>query len=167
MNQKKMNPISSTKLREFQAKIQIHGMTTRFSSCTFEENKVFRTKICKACAYFSPYPIKLPLKAVVIVIEMNNDTNRIEGIGMFRNIPQTKCFQVYSKDVYNRVLYVGNHYKSRHDMTEKDLILIKELEKCCFSGKSHLKRGQGISRFPIRVLFEHPEWILQCMDMLR
>ena len=86
---------------------------------------------------------------------------------MLRNIPQSKCFQVHSKEVYNNVLYVGNHHISREFMSEEQLKLIQKMEEYCFRGKGHLKRGHGISSFPIRILYEHQNWIPFLIEMFQ
>jgi hypothetical protein len=161
--------IPKYKLTEYTQTLPMRLMTSRFNNETWKENEQFRNKIKKKCAYFSPYPIVKEIKfnTPLIVLEMNNDENQLIGIGMLRNIPQNQCFRVYTKEVYNNVLYVGNYYISREKMNEKQLEIIKQIEQICFQGKGHLKRGHGISTFPIRILYEHQEWIPFLINMFR
>ena len=161
--------IPKYQLTEYKYSLPIQLMTSRFNNETWKENESFRTKIKKKCAYFSPYPIskQIAFEFPMIVLEMNNDENKLIGIGMLRNIPQNKSFRVYEKEVYNHVLYVGNHYISREKMNEKQLEIIKQIEEICFQGKGHLKRGHGIMIFPIRVLYEHQAWIPFLINMFQ
>ena len=60
---------------------------TRFSSKTFEENKKFRSEKNIECIYGSPIKISeriLP-DTDIIIIEMNNSLNIIEGLGIIKN----------------------------------------------------------------------------------
>jgi hypothetical protein len=52
---------------------------------------------------------KIPLNSLVFVVEMNNSTNKIEGIGLIRNMlhPEKKL-RVYQTGNYNRYTYYGN-----------------------------------------------------------
>jgi len=83
----------------------------------------------------------------MFVVEMNNTTNRIEGIGLIKNTPyKDKPCIIYdttsSACNYNRYIFKGEHCLSR-DQLPVDIIGI--FEKILFKGKSHLKRIRGIS----------------------
>ena len=64
-------------------------VTTRFNNKTWEENHGFRTtRNINGCIYGSPFQLSSNINNndIVFVIEMNNATNLIEGIGLIRNI---------------------------------------------------------------------------------
>ena len=62
--------------------------TTRFNNATWNENTRWKqTNNWDGCIYNSPteLPINIPYQALVFVLEMNNDTNQIMGVGLIRN----------------------------------------------------------------------------------
>ena len=62
--------------------------TTRFNTETYYQNIIYKQKSeQRGCIYGMPLKIKdkIPLHSFVYVIEMNNDTNKIEGIGLIVN----------------------------------------------------------------------------------
>ena len=62
--------------------------TTLFNDETYEQNVNYKNKIGHTgCLYGTPMKIKetIPLESNVYVIEMNNTTNKIEGIGLIMN----------------------------------------------------------------------------------
>jgi|LauGreDrversion4_1035100.scaffolds.fasta_scaffold86415_2 hypothetical protein len=166
-------PVPKWKMQQFQRLKSIHLLTSRFNKTTQKECEKFREQIRKRCVYCSPLQItsKIPKGAVVLVLEMNNETNQIIGIGMLRNIPQPRTFLVYETENYNRICYVGNHRIDRSEFTSEELTsIITLLEQLCFAGKSHLKRGQGITAFPLRKLcqsYDSCDIIETIMDMFR
>tara|TARA_B100000073_G_scaffold348197_1_gene365611 strand:- start:356 stop:697 length:342 start_codon:yes stop_codon:yes gene_type:complete len=82
-----------------------------------------------------------------VVIEMNNDLNKIMGIGFIENkIVFEPTHHIYSIPNFNRYIYKGDKWISRELLVEKNPELVKVLEKMLFTGKSHLKRLTGISR---------------------
>ena len=85
--------------------------------------------------------------AQVYVLEMNNDTNQVMGIGLIRNYINPKYkICVYNSDTnYNRYVYNSGYRKDRSEINEK---LLKALEIILFKGYGHYKRGQGITRIP-------------------
>ena len=63
-------------------------MVTRFNNNTWKENMLWRERNNqKGCIYNSPVYIKdnIPLKTIIYVIEMNNERNKIMGIGRIIN----------------------------------------------------------------------------------
>ena len=127
--------------------------TTRFNNSTWLENEIMREKYhYKGCIYCSPQQMspKIDLNSLVFVIEMNNSTNNIMGIGLVRNAISTdKYYRVYEVGNYNRYTFKGQYRIERDDM---DPILIKLMETLLFKGKTHSKRGAGILRFPEKML---------------
>ena len=129
----------------------IHLLTTRFDNNTWQENCYYREKNgMGGCIYGSATKIKekIPLGDLVFIIEMNNSTNQILGIGLCRNmIHLDKYYKIYSSGTYNRYTYKSEYRLDRlYPSLDPDLIAI--LEKICFKGKTHLKRGIGFTSIP-------------------
>ncbi len=127
--------------------------TTRFNSKTYEENETYRTRICPSGSiYGTPMKMKdkIPLESTVYVIEMNNSTNKIEGIGVVYNRPVlNKRHNIYDDMDYNRYIYKGKKRISTIDITDeynKQVIFV--LEQLLFKGSRHCKRAQGITVLP-------------------
>jgi len=143
-------------LKAFQNEMKQYLLTSRFTDATFDENKQYRMKNNVSCIYCSPDQItkKIPYDAVVFVLEMNNEQNRIEGIGMIRNHPIVNKYNVYQDGNYNRYVFKGKHYISRSDIkSQEEEALMKAFDILCFTGNKHMKRGQGLKSFPIEMLY--------------
>lgn len=132
--------------------------STRFNSETYLENMEFKKRVkWDGCVYGAPreLPTQFTKQDKILVIEMNNTTNQIMGIGIIYNIPIHKRFKIYKDkkySEYNRIHYKGKfridrdtfmkpEYDRYHDVIEK-------LEKICFKGKNHIKRAYGITLIP-------------------
>ena len=123
--------------------------TVRFSNKTWEENNRFRKLRMKVngCIYpVSSVITTIPHDAIIYVIEMNNDTNKIMGIGRVRNRPIYNKYQVYEMDTYNTFSYIGKKRIDKSEWTNVNEMkeMIEQLEQICFKGKGHLKRLKGI-----------------------
>ena len=84
-------------------------VTSRFNNETRDANYVYRQKHNFACMYCSPLELspKIPYNTPVFVIEMNNSTNKIEGIGLIKNKLETgKYYKVHEDGNNNRYIYV-------------------------------------------------------------
>jgi hypothetical protein len=143
-------------MREYTLTLKHTLATTRFTNSTWEENCRFReiNPIVK-CAYSSPVPMsaQIPLETLVFVLEMNNDTNRIMGIGLVKNRPVFEKYVIYKVNNYNRFFYFGKWRIGVEDMTRYEQEVLKIYEDLCFSGPRHMKRGHGITTFPASVLY--------------
>jgi hypothetical protein len=84
---------------------------------------------------------------------MNNDTNKILGVGMVRNHPFVQKYQVYKNGNYNRYVYVGKTRIDRTQMSEMEEKVMQVFDILCFSGNQHMKRGQGLKSFPADMLY--------------
>ena len=121
---------------------------TRFNNITYKENKDWLKKNNETgCIYGTP--VKLSTKLLpdthIIVLEMNNSNNKIEGIGIIKNkLVYNKKYKIYSDNNYNRFIYKSNFHISRNNFTEFEDNIIKNLEKIIFKSHYHCKRGQGI-----------------------
>ena len=124
--------------------------TTRFTNKTKQENTDYKIKknICERnVIYGTPLKInpKLETNVEIIIIEMNNDENKICGISKILNfIHYRKRYKIYSDNNYNRHIYKGGSFIYREELYEINSQLVEIIEKICFKGKSHLKRIQGI-----------------------
>jgi hypothetical protein len=131
--------------------------TTRFNTDTYSQNVAYKQKSeQRGCIYGTPLKIKekIPLHSFVYVIEMNNDSNKIEGIGLIiNNRKLDKNYRIYQNMDYNRYIYLGDKHLSTTLITDtyyKKVIYV--MEQLLFKGDKHCKRGQGITQLP--------EWIL-------
>jgi len=124
--------------------------TTRFTNYTYKENLDWRERFkWKGCVYGlnKKMPLTVPHLAMVYVIEMNNDQNKIMGIGLVRNYINPKYKMcIYKSDTnYNRYIYNSAYRKDRSELNEK---FLEALEIILFTGYGHYKRGQGITVIP-------------------
>ena len=128
--------------------------TTRFTQITWEENCQCRKMNNNAkCLYGTPVQIskQVPLDSTVFVLEMNNDNDKIMGVGLIKNRSIAGKYAVYSRGNYNRFVYAGKCRIAREEMTELENAIMNLLEELCFRGINHSKRGQGITAFPIKL----------------
>jgi hypothetical protein len=96
----------------------------------------------------------------IYVIEMNNETNKIIGIGLIKNKIIPKHHKIYSDNNYNRYTYYG---KKRINASDFDDKVLYELEQRLFKGKNHLKRSQGIVEVPFDVREKYFSYINSLM----
>ena len=124
---------------------------TRFNNKTWQEYQTWMTTYQSIyeqtyhrplkCIYGAPREIshkKIPPQAEILVIEMNNDENRIMGIGKIENKTASEVykpvargrnppfnqsnevpvkFNIFSDRNYTRYIYIGNtHYASREEL---------------------------------------------------
>lgn len=140
------------------AKHQKHYlMTTRFSEETWEENAYFRNKHKHiGCVYGSTMMScsSIPIDTVMFVLEMNNSENKIMGIGLVKNHPICGKYDVYDNKNVNRYLFMGKIRIDRSEMTPVENEIMKFFDVICFRGWKHMKRGNGLTRFPIHILYQ-------------
>jgi hypothetical protein len=132
-------------------------MTSRWNQKTWDENCEYRANNKHiGCIYCSPTAISKDITkdTTMFVLEMNNDLNRIMGIGLVRNRHVLNKFFVYENGNYNRFVYVSKTRIDREDMTEEEDVIMKVFDILCFTGNTHMKRGQGIKAFPKDMLFK-------------
>lgn len=142
-------------------------MVTRFNNNTWTENCKWKEKNgVSGCIYNSPVHIKenIPLMIFIYVIEMNNDQNKIMGIGKIINkVCTDQNYRIYEERNYNRYTYRGKNRINRTDIESNNLLELEKLEKRLFKNKSHLKRGQGFSRLPLDVYKEYCNLIISIL----
>ena len=126
-------------------------VTSRFNNETRDANYAYRKKhkfACMYCCPIEPSP-KIPYETPMFVIEMNNSTNKIEGIGLIKNKPEMKrYYKVHQDGNTNRYIYIGNYYMDRDMIEEYNSPLVYALEVILFTGYMHSKRGAGLTRSP-------------------
>ena len=154
-----MKTYNSTKFKIQLKQKMAHIITSRFDNSTWDENCKFREKHQEiGCIYGSPQKIteKIPLNSLVFVVEMNNSTNKIEGIGLIRNLlrPEKKM-RIYEAGNYNRYTYQGKYHLNRSVLEATIPQIIKILEQLVFTGKTHLKRGKGFTRISEKLYKHH------------
>lgn len=141
---------------EYCASIKTPIVTTRFNNDTWMENIEYRkTHPMLGCIYATPEmnSDKMVPESILFVLEMNNDQNRIMGIGMVRNRALIKKHRVYTNENYNRYAYVGKHRIDREEMTVEEDTIMRAFDALCFTGARHMKRLQGIKSFPTDMLY--------------
>jgi hypothetical protein len=138
-------------------------MSTRFNNKTLRENNIYKNNNkYNGCVYSNNNPIttNIPTNALLFVMEMNNDTNHIEGVGMIRNITTNiKKLKLYDNNETNRCSYNSNFYITKSEFMGHNLQLYLFLEQILFKGKTHLKRGTGITKVPDKLLYNQK---IQC-----
>jgi len=143
-------------LKDYKKEFRNFLLTSRFNNSTWSENQKYRmNKTNLGCIYCAPEQITthIPQDSILFILEMNNDTNKILGIGMVRNHPTVHKYMVYENGNYNRYVYTGKNRIDRTEMSEKEEEIMKFFDIICFSGKKHMKRGQGIKSFPTDILY--------------
>jgi hypothetical protein len=130
-------------------------VTSRFNNQTRDSNYNYRKKHGFSCMYCCPSELScnIPYNTPVFVIEMNNTTNKIEGIGLIKNKLETKkYYKVHIDGNTNRYIYIGNYFIEREIIDDYNAPLVYALEEILFKGKTHSKRGAGLTRIPESVL---------------
>ena len=138
---------------------------TRFTNETWNENVEWRRRHNHAgCIYGSPTDISETLSNTVFVLEMNNDTNRVMGVGKLiigtatapvtvtnANINSARKYNVYESRNYNRYKFVGKERVDRATVIDVDPRLssiFNRLDRLLFKTARHCKRGHGIQAIP-------------------
>jgi len=139
--------------------------------------------------YGSPIPMKHAVRenAWMIILEMQNDANRIAGIGLVKNTPNLPDESVsrvgnsnskggalkpsvYSCGNYNRFIYQGAYridlLSNEIELTREEQLVIKILELALFYGPNHSKRGKGICELPkhVAALYDFKECLKQLIQ---
>jgi len=131
-------------------------VSTRFTNSTWRENNTYRNQyLTKGCIYGSPQEMspKILYESIVFVVEMNNNTNKIEGIGIIKNHPYAdKYYSIYSDGNYNRFIYKSDYYLEREMIIRYNVVLVDALDYILFKEKNHLKRGSGFTTITQKII---------------
>lgn len=144
--------------------------TTRFDNITYEENIEFKKKnsIEGGCIYGVDKLQTHNMNKVLFILEMNNDKNKIMGIGIIIcSLSSNQDINIYSKNQYNNYIYKGNYYikifNNPNIISHWRKFIYDEFEKKIFLGKSNQKRSRGITRFPLKFII--PQHILFILNL--
>ena len=121
---------------------------TRFNNATYAENTNYRNKHNENVIYGTTLQIRhiYDLGIQIFVVEMNNEENKIEGIGLIKNLLVCdKRHKIYDNDEYNRYIYKGKYWLSRSQINNVNENITEMFENALFKGKSHLKCRMGIT----------------------
>ena len=138
---------------------------TRFNNLTYAENTNYRNKQNEIAIYGTTLKIRdiYNVGTLIFIVEMNNDQNKIEGIGLIKNLLVCdKRHKIYDNDEYNRYIYRGKYWLSRTQINNVNEKIIEIFENILFKGKSHLKCRIGITIITER-LFVHWNYDLQIL----
>ena len=91
-----------------------HIGTARFNNKTYLENLIWKEKKrWDGCIYGFDKKISTNINKndYIFVIEMNNDKNKIMGIGLIQNvyIPSNRT-RIYKSQTWNRYVYKGDYH---------------------------------------------------------
>jgi hypothetical protein len=137
--------------------MHIYIATTRFNDETWEQNCDWRIKNeWRGCVYGTPTRMKdnIPTGGLVVMLEMNNDKNKIVGLGLVKNsLALDRRYAIYNWGNYNRYIYRSHYRIDRQDLSREEEMIMLVLDMLLFKGQRHLKRGQGITCLP--------KWIIE------
>lgn len=140
-----------------------HLACTRFNNETYDENLRYRSKNSEKVIYGSTLKIReiYPSGMLLFIAEMNNERNKVEGIGLIKNtLVHDRRHKIYENSEYNRYIYRGNYWLSREDINKFNPEILEILDTILFKGKSHLKCRIGITVITEK-LFVHWDYELQ------
>ena len=138
---------------------------TRFNDTTFTENMNYRNKNNEIVIYGSTLKIReiYPPGSLIFIAEMNNEHNRIEGIGLIKNwLVHDRRHKIYENNEYNRYIYRGKYWLSRDQIDEFNPQILEIYDNILFKKKSHLKCRIGITIITEK-LFVHWDYELQIL----
>jgi hypothetical protein len=138
-----------------------HLACTRFNNSTYKENVDYRNKHNENVIYGASLKIRniYSIGSLIFVAEMNNEKNKIEGVGLIKNqLVLDKRHKIYENGEYNSYIYRGKYWLSRETLENLDPAIIEIFDNILFKGKSHLKCRTGITILTEK-LFTH--WIYE------
>ena len=152
--------------------IDFHIGTIRFNEFrSYEKLTSWKEKKnWKGCFYSlsSPIPAKIRDNQYLFIVEMDNNNNKIFGIGFIKNIKSKGINTgIYTNFKYNLYNYSSAFHIDREGV-EKTFgkELLSSFEKLLLHGRSHYKRGKGIITVsPHR--FETGEKYFQMIEKLK
>ena len=130
-------------------------VTGRYNNETWAATVRYREMKNIPCVYATPHKLSesIDINSPVFVIEMNNSTNQITGIGLIKNkIVIGKTHKVQEDSNCNRYNYVGDYHISREILDDYNPELVYVLDEILFKGYTHSKRGSGLTKIPQKVL---------------
>ena len=135
--------------------------TTRFNDDTYKQNINYKRKMKhNGALYGSPVRIKdnIPLDTSIYVIEMNNSTNRIEGIGMIKNENiLDKHYRIYN-NIPSLIVELDQNSDDEEDETNMKRLTRIESGNCrdynsyVYKGSKHISRCEIKDEYFIKVI---------------
>ena len=138
--------------------------TTRYNSYTYLQNKRYKENL-DFCGSLYSTTLELPKNTsfykYLFVLDMNNTTNKIMGIGLIKNkLALDQTMSIYDNPLFNNYIYKSKYYISLESTentgyefdTKWSSFIEKEFEFNLFYGKDNLKRGGSFTRFPLKKL---------------
>ena len=105
-----------------------HIGTVRFTNKTYTENLEWKTrKNHKGCIYGLDTKITDSVNKgeYIFVMEMNNDKNKIMGIGLIKNVTMPSYrSRIYEDEIYNKFVYKGKNHITREKLLEIDTEMV-------------------------------------------
>lgn len=147
--------------------------TTRFNQASMEVNRQARGD---GCLYGNPLPLKKRPQPFRLILELNNDTNRIDGIGLISNKSLLRGKNTLLRDVYENRLFNQNVYRGAYrldrsildEYSELSAKIFQHLDEGCFHGFYHVKRGNSISKLPfVHILAIQKNFGVDLVDFIR
>lgn len=131
--------------------------TTRFTNDTYDANIQTRKSYEYECLYGSPNKINENIRFPIYMIEMNNSTDKIEGIGYINNNKVIDNRHIYNGayEDCNSYVYGGEYHITRDDFNKLFPEILIPLEKKLFKGRGNSKRGKGFTKLSNNVYFEN------------
>ena len=134
--------------------------TTRFNSHTYMLNQRYKENHEISGSLYStmlPFPKNTIDEKYLFILDMNNTTNQIMGIGFLKNcLAKDQNLHIYDDPAFNNYIYKSLFYISIHENTEFESswneFIETEFNRRLFYGKTHLKRGGSFSRFPMKTM---------------
>lgn len=134
---------------------------TRFTNETYNENQQYRRMHNIPVIYGSSLKIRniYEIGTYMCILEMNNTTNKIEGMGVIKNRQVfDRHHPIYRNTEFNRYIYAGKKWISREQLNAFNPLIVEIFENVLFKKKSHLKCRIGITVVTDK-LFQHwPEF---------
>ena len=136
-----------------------------FNNITYNENICYRNKYNKKLIYGSMLKIReiYPKESLIFIAEMNINENKIEGIGLIKNVlVYNRTHKIHDNSECNRFIYQGKYWLSRTQILDVDFEILNIFDDILFKGKSHLKNRIGI-RIITDNLFIH--WVYDLITL--
>ena len=136
-----------------------------FNNITYNENICYRNKCNKKVIYGSMLKIReiYPKESLIFIAEMNINENKIEGIGLIKNVlVYNRTHKIHDNSECNRFIYQGKYWLSRTQILDVDFEILNIFDDILFKGKSHLKNRIGI-RILTDNLFIH--WVYDLITL--
>ena len=162
LEEKHKAKIKRAYIRKFQQSQNENILISIFNEKTAQENREYcktnpkMQNLRNGACYCSPTEIKhsIPYDSNCYVLEMYNHINKIAAIGRIKAKPRAEKHNVYEDKNYHQFYYLGKCRIKREEMTEKEEAIMCILDILCFTGNTHMKRTQGLKRFPQSILYD-------------